>query len=75
MRDEGVSVRAFCMKCRVTLIVDVEMLCAMRGRAFSLIDRTGRCKVVDCGGRTFFMALREGSNVPPMRLTNRSTPG
>jgi hypothetical protein len=74
MRDEGIIVHAFCMKCRVTLTVDLDLLCAMRGRSFSLIDRTGRCKVVGCQGRTFFLAIREGSGVPAMRLTSRSNP-
>lgn len=71
MRDEGVEVHAHCSKCMTTLNVDLDALCTIRGRSFSLIDRTGACKVVRYPGRVFFLASRIGSGVPMMRLTSR----
>ncbi|WP_439546832.1 hypothetical protein [Sandarakinorhabdus sp.] len=72
MREEEITVHAFCTNWQVTLTVDLDLLCAIQGQSFTLIDRSGRCKVVGCQGRTFFLAIRERSGVPAMRLTSRS---
>lgn len=67
MRDSDVRVRALCRKCRVLLEVDLNVMCTMRGRSFSLINAKARCKIVGCGGEVFFMASPgEGTPFRPL---------
>ncbi len=74
LRAEGASVRAYCPRCQTTLIVDLDVICHMRGRSFSLIDRTSTCKVYGCGGKAWFLVARPQSSTPTIRLWNRTTP-
>lgn len=63
MREADVAVYAHCRRCDIWLDVDLETLCAMRGRGFTLIDRTARCKVRGCGGSCTFH-YSPGENLP-----------
>ena len=44
-------VRLFCPACRVTLIVSLEPIIAVKGQGFSLWDRKMRCRNADCRAR------------------------
>lgn len=56
MRDCGTDVRARCRKCATWFRVELDTLCTLRGRAFSLVGVTSRCKVFGCDGQVIFYA-------------------
>lgn len=62
MRDSNVEVKLICNSCRTEFIVDLEPICAMGGRGFSLINRRGACKFLGCGGSRVLL-YRLGKNL------------
>lgn len=74
MREAGVRVQARCRKCKVALRVDLDVLCTLRGRSYSLIGAASRCKVVGCDGQMIFMAS-PGVGTPFLPLLNDSWSG
>ena len=56
MREAGTRVQAHCRKCKVALKVDLDVLCTLKGRSYSLIGVTTKCKVLLCDGTMFFLA-------------------
>ncbi len=51
-------VRTRCSKCGTLLRVDLEDVVARHGSCHSLVDRLDRCRMVGCGGSTFYLASR-----------------
>lgn len=56
MIETGVLVRFACDACRRVYDVDVASLAVLRGREWSLIGRTARCKASKCRKRGLFVA-------------------
>ncbi len=56
MIEAGVIVRFACDSCRRVYDVDVAALAILRGREWSLIERTARCKASKCRSRGLFVA-------------------
>ncbi len=67
MRDSDVVVKAVCGTCQNQFRIDLDMLCAMRGRGYSLIGKRGKCKLYDCDGSCVFL-YQAGRGVPFMPL-------
>ena len=62
-RNPSFAVKAVCRKCKTDQVVDLSIVAAMRGRGFSLIGKTGRCKIYGCGGETIFL-WKSGGGTP-----------
>jgi len=56
MIEAGVMVRFACDACRRVYDVDLASLAVLRGREWSLIGRTARCKASKCRARGLFVA-------------------
>ena len=56
MIEEQAIVRFACPACKRLYDVDLESLAMLRGRAWSLIDRRGRCKASKCRTPGYFAA-------------------
>ena len=56
MIEAGVIVRFACDACRRVYDVDVASLAILRGREWSLVGRTARCKASQCRARGLFVA-------------------
>lgn len=56
MIEAGVMVRFACDACRRVYDVDVASLAVLRGREWSLIGRSARCKASKCRERGLFVA-------------------
>jgi hypothetical protein len=54
--EAGAIVRFACSACRRVYDVDLGSLAVLRGRAWSLIGRTARCKASKCRARGLFVA-------------------
>lgn len=63
MASAGIGVRAWCRKCGLVLQVEPAMLAAYFGSDFSLVNRTARCRSVECDGEVFFLAQGHGRYV------------
>ena len=63
MIEAQVAVRFACPACKRLYDVDMEALAMLRGRAWSLIDRRGRCKASKCRASGRFVAS-SGENHP-----------
>jgi hypothetical protein len=72
MGESNVEVKAICNRYHNAFIVDLDLLCAMRGCGFSLINRRGACKFLSCGGSPVFL-YRTGKITPFFPLKERST--
>jgi hypothetical protein len=64
---QRVLVEARCDACGVRLRVDLDGLLRSRGPAYSLWNRTPRCKVIGCPGRVTFWA-RDSTGAGPQKL-------
>ncbi|HZF42932.1 MAG TPA: hypothetical protein VEZ48_05945 [Sphingomonadaceae bacterium] len=53
---EGAEVRFFCPRCCLLFDVDLRLIERVRGRGFSLVHHTPRCKVSCCRSLGFFLA-------------------
>lgn len=62
-RNPSFAVKAICRTCKTAFVVDLDLVAAMRGRGFSLINKLGRCKVYGCGGETIFL-WKSGGGTP-----------
>ncbi|HEV2865832.1 MAG TPA: hypothetical protein VGX37_04905 [Allosphingosinicella sp.] len=58
MIDAGAAARFACPRCRRVYDVDLEALASVKGRAWSLIDRRGRCKASTCRALGWFTAAQ-----------------
>ena len=56
MIEAGVMVRFACEACRRVYDVDLLSLAILRGREWSLVGRTARCKASQCRARGLFVA-------------------
>jgi hypothetical protein len=61
MGDSNVEVKAICNRYHNAFVVDLDLLCAMGGRGFSLIIRRGAFKFLGCGGSCVLLYQRAGS--------------
>lgn len=68
MRDAGVSVKAGCTRCRNFFVVDLDILCTLYGRGYSLIGKRGRCRMEGCGGSCLFL-YQPGEGLPFRKLS------
>lgn len=69
--DSRLRVQAMCGTCNTAFRVDLEALIWRFGRDFSLINQHGRCKRVNCDGRTVFQ-YSTGPATPFQTMTDRS---
>lgn len=69
MHDAQVTVKAVCDTCENAFKIDLGMLCAMRGRGYSLIGVRGRCRLYDCEGSCVFL-YQMGPSVPFVPLVD-----
>lgn len=54
------DVLSCCERCRLQMVVDLQMIARVRGPAFSLWNRRSHCRRVGCGGVVSFMAKAPG---------------
>ena len=59
MIDASAIVRFACFECREIFDVDLIAIAHIRGRAFSLIDASARCKRSRCRGAGHFIGCRQ----------------
>jgi hypothetical protein len=71
MIDHGSIVMFRCARCNTFLDVDLAAIAALRGRDYSLVDRPGRCKIIDCRGRGWFFAS-PGQTTPSRLLRTKA---
>lgn len=54
-KDDRLQVQAMCGKCNTAFRVEVELLIKAQGRNYSLINKRGKCRRMNCNGRVVFM--------------------
>ncbi len=75
MIEAGVAVRFACLRCKRLYDVDMEALAMLRGRAWSLIDRRGRCKASKCRASGRFVAAGGRDQPFILLMSNEAMPG
>jgi hypothetical protein len=70
---QHVIVRFACLSCREIFDVDLQAVAAVRGRAYSLLDRRSTCRRSSCRGTGCFI-MAEGIDKPFVKLAHRPMP-
>lgn len=68
--NDGAEVRFFCPRCTLLFDVDLGLIARVRGRSFSLVHHTPRCKMSCCRSLGFFLAARGMHAFPIVLMRN-----
>jgi hypothetical protein len=75
MIEDGWVVMAKCGACAIVLNVDLKLISRIKGRGFSLWNKTAPCKRVGCGGVAHFIGNPPGLGRSHQIVLNAEWPG